>query len=174
MTMTDQNPQPEPDFAARIKELEEQVARLTDVAGRAQADLQNAKVRMQRDGDDMKRFAVASVVLRLLPVVDNFQRAFAHLPADLKNHEWIKGVYAIEQTLIRELTDMGLKKMDVLGTQVDTARHEVITVGPGEEGVITEVLEDGYELHGKVIRPAKVKVGAPTLGPSPDGGGRAS
>ena len=147
-------------LTAKIVELEQQVARLTDVAGRAQADLQNAKARMQKDSDDLRRYAAEAVVRKLLPVVDGFQRAFSHLPDALKNDDWVKGVVAIEQSLMKELTELGLKKMDVLGQQVDTAKHEVLTVGAGKEGEIIEVFEDGYELAGKVLRPAKVKVGS--------------
>ncbi len=157
-----QNPPQDDDGAAlqaQITELAAQVAKLTDLAARAQADLQNAKVRMQKDADELRRYAAEPVIRRLLPVVDNFQRAFGHLPAELQGNEWVKGVIAIEQSLLKELGDLGLKKMDVLGQQVDTARHEVLTVGPGKEGEVIEIFEDGYELNGKVLRPAKVKVG---------------
>ncbi|HEY8666925.1 MAG TPA: nucleotide exchange factor GrpE [Tepidisphaeraceae bacterium] len=144
---------------AQVQEMALQLSKLTDLAARAQADLQNAKARMQKDSDDTRRYAAENIIKKLLPVVDNFQRAFAHLPADLQNQEWVKGVLAIEQDLLRQLQEMGLKKMEVLGRQSDSARHEVLMVGPGEEGTVTEVFEQGYELHGKVLRPAKVKVG---------------
>lgn len=143
----------------RIAELEEQVRKLTDIAARAQADLQNAKTRMEKDADELRRFALQSLVTKLVPVIDHFQRAFSHLPAELKDHEWVKGVSAIEQELIKQAGELGLRKFTSLGEKADTARHEVLQVGPGEEGVITEVFEDGYELAGRVVRPAKVKVG---------------
>lgn len=143
----------------RMAELEEQVRKLTDLAARAQADLQNAKTRMEKDADELRRFALQSIVTKLVPVIDNFQRAFSHLPAELKDHEWVKGVGAIEQELIKQAGELGLKKFTSLGEQADTARHEVLMVGPGKEGVITEVFEDGYEMAGRILRPAKVKVG---------------
>ena len=146
-----------------LSDLKQQLSKLTDVAARAQADLQNAKVRMQKDGEDIRKYASESVIRKLLPIVDNFQRAFSHLPEDLSQNDWIKGVQAIEQDLLRHLSEMGLKKMDVLGHPVDTARHEVLIMGEGEEGKILQVFEDGYELHGKIIRPAKVKVGSGSL-----------
>ena len=151
---------------ARIAQLEDELtdlttklAQMTDIAGRAQADLQNAKIRMQKDSEDIRKFASEAFLLKLLPTIDNFQRAFLHLPEELKTQEWVKGITAIEQNLIRQISEMGLKKMECLGQQVDTARHEVITIGPGKEGVIIDVIEDGYELHGKVLRAAKVRVG---------------
>lgn len=147
-------------FEAQVKELTTALAQMTDVAARAQADLQNAKIRMQKDGDELRTFAAESFIKKLSPTIDNFQRAFQHLPDDLKSHEWVKGITAIEQDLMRQMTEMGLTKMECLGQQVDTARHDVITIGPGREGEIIEVVENGYELHGKVLRPAKVVVGS--------------
>ncbi len=143
----------------QVTDLTAQVQKLTDMAARAQADLQNAKGRMQRDREELGRFATENVVRLLLPVLDHFRRAVEHLPKDRKDDEWTKGVLAIEQEFFRVLSELGLARMEVLGAQVDTARHEVLSVGPGAEGEVTEVFEDGYEIAGKVIRPAKVKVG---------------
>lgn len=144
---------------AQLKELTAKLQQMTDIAGRAQADLQNAKIRMQKDSDDFRKFASEAFILKLLPTIDNFQRAFQHLPDDLKHQEWVKGITAIEQDLLRKMSELGLTKMECLRSQVDTARHEVITIGPGKEGEIIDVIEDGYELNGKILRPAKVIVG---------------
>src|SRR3989344_9609852 len=141
----------------KIMELEGQLKTLTELAARAQADLQNAKMRMGKDREELGKFAGETIIHRLLPTIDNFQRAFQHLPDDLKHHEWVKGVCAIEQELVKHMTEMGLKKIDALGKPVDASKHEVLMTGPGEEGKVIEVFEDGYELHGKVLRPAKVK-----------------
>lgn len=155
----------EAQIIALTKEIEESRAKqaeaekFKDVAARAQADLQNAKARLERDREELGSFAIASVLKRLLPVVDNFQRAFGHLPEALKGDEWAKGVQAIEQDLVKILSEIGLKKMESLGESADPERHEVLTAGPGEQDIITEVFEDGYELNGKVVRVAKVKVG---------------
>lgn len=150
-----------------VKDLREHLRQMTDIAARAQADLQNAKLRMQKDGEDIRTFAAEAALRKLLPTVDGFQRAFRHLPDDLKNHEWVKGVAAVEQELLRRMGEMGLRSMECRGQQVDTAKHEVVTLGPGKEGEIIDVVEDGYELHGKVLRPAKVIVGGGETATSP-------
>ena len=144
---------------ARLHALEQDLAKFRDLAARAQAELQNAKERLQREAGEMRTFAAAGVVQQLLPTVDNFQRAFAHLPAELRDHEWVKGVAAVEQDLVRRLADAGLKKIDCIGQMVDPSKHDVLQAGPGQRDVITEVFEDGYEFNGRVLRPAKVKVG---------------
>ncbi len=153
---------------AQVKSLQEQLAKLTDLAGRAQADLQNAKTRLEREAAEMRAFAAEAVLRKLLPTIDSFQRAFLHLPGDLQSQdldrsklvEWVKGVASIEQELIRQVGEMGLKKYESLGSVFDAQRHEVLMEGPGPKGKVTEVFEDGYELHGKVIRHAKVRVGS--------------
>lgn len=145
---------------AKIAELTQQVAKLTDIAGRAQAELQNAKIRLERESDELKKYAAEGSLRKLLPTIDNFQRAFRHLPGELQSHEWVKGMTAIEQDFMRVVGEMGLKKFESLGQPVDPARHEVLMTAPGVAGKVIDVLEDGYELHGKILRPAKVKVGA--------------
>lgn len=142
-----------------LLEVQPELERLKDLAGRSQADLQNAKDRLEREARDMRSFAVEGIIQKLLPTVDNFQRGFQHLPEDLAGHDWVKGIQAVEQDFIRLLGESGLSKIESIGQQVDPAKHEVLQAGPGEEGVISEVFEEGYELNGKVIRVARVKVG---------------
>jgi molecular chaperone GrpE len=145
--------------AKKIVDLEKAVKDLTELAARSQAELQNAKIRMEKEATDIRLFASESLLKRLLPTIDNFQRAFAHLPEDLKDHDWVKGVAAIEQDLMKQLSAAGLSKMEAVGHDIDPHKHEVLLEGEGEAGKVLEVLEDGYELHGKVLRPAKVRVG---------------
>jgi molecular chaperone GrpE len=136
-----------------------EAAKMKDLAARSQADLQNAKARVERERLELSAFALESMMKRLLPTIDSFQRAFQHLPEDLQAHEWVKGVMAIEGQLMRELEGAGLKRMSSQGSIVDANRHEVLQQGAGKKDAVTEVFEEGYELHGKVLRPAKVKIG---------------
>lgn len=147
------------DTAAQIAALQEELNRFRDLAARAQADLQNAKARAEREAQDMRMFAGESIIRRILPTLDNFQRAFQQVPAELQTHEWVKGVSAIEADLMKQMSDAGLKRMESAGALVDPQRHEVLSLGAGKDGVVTEIFEEGYELNGKVIRPAKVKAG---------------
>ncbi len=163
MTSADSTaPQGTDEVAALRAELEAaqaELAKWKDSAARAQADLQNAKARMEREAGELRKYASEQTIRKILPTLDNFQRAFQHIPEVLQKEEWIKGVTAIEQELFKHLADAGLKRMKTLGEVSDPARHEIITMGPGIEGTVTEVLEEGYELHDRVLRPAKVRVG---------------
>ncbi len=139
--------------------LRAELARVKDIAGRAQADLQNAKQRLEREANDLRSYATEGVIRRILPTLDNFQRAFQSVPSDLAGHEWVKGVTAIEQDLFRQVTELGLQRMQSLGAPVDPQRHDVLSAGPGADGTVVEVFEEGYTLNGKILRPAKVRAG---------------
>lgn len=142
-----------------LKTLQDELNRFRDMAARAQADLQNAKARVERESDELRKFAGEQIVRRMLPTLDNFQRAFQHVPQELQSHEWVKGVAAIEQDLMKQMQDVGLTRMQSLGSHVDPAKHEVLMTGSGDDGKVIEVFEEGYELNGKVLRPSKVRVG---------------
>ncbi len=143
----------------KITELTAQLQTMKEFAARAQADLQNAKVRQEREAVEIRTFAAEGVLRKLIPTVDNFDRALSHLPVDIAGHEWVKGVVSLEGALKKELASLGLQKFSPLGEVVDTVKHEVLMNVPGEAGKIAQVFEDGYTLNGRVLRPAKVGVG---------------
>ncbi|MDD5054667.1 MAG: nucleotide exchange factor GrpE [Candidatus Peribacteraceae bacterium] len=157
---------PEPDQSAKIAELEKKVLELTEqikkaseVASRAQAELQNAKIRMEKDAGELRKFASEMALRKFLPTIDNLQRALKAVPKEIEANDWVKGIIALEQQFLKEVGELGLKRFESLNQPVDPHRHEVLMQAAGEAGKVVEVLEDGYELHGKVLRVAKVKVG---------------
>ncbi|MEQ1849798.1 MAG: nucleotide exchange factor GrpE [Candidatus Peribacteraceae bacterium] len=155
MTNDDHTGADEPNNDQLLKELE----RYKEVASRSQAELLNAKARMEKEAGELRKFVAEGVILKLLPTIDNLQRAIQHLPEDLQKNEWVKGVVSTEQQLLKELESLGLRRFESLGQTIDSEKHEVLMQGAGETGMVIEVLSDGYELNGKVIRPAKVKAG---------------
>lgn len=142
-----------------IVELTEQIKKASEVASRAQAELQNAKIRMEKDAGELRKFASEMALRKLLPTIDNLQRALKSVPKDIEANEWVKGIVALEQQFLKEVGELGLKRFESLNQPVDPHRHEVLMQAAGDPGKVVEVLEDGYELHGKVLRVAKVKVG---------------
>lgn len=152
-TTDDTQPSGQPD--AQLAEMN----RLKDMAARAQADLQNAKVRLEREAADIRAFAQQGLVEKLLPTVDNFQRAFTHLPEELQSNEWVQGVQAVEKQLIADLKSAGLETVPALDQPVDPSLHEVLQMAPGPKDTVIQVLEHGYVFNGKILRPAKVIVG---------------
>lgn len=140
------------DKHAELSSLQAQVAKLKDLAARAQADLQNYKARAEREAEELRKFASAPLLKKLLPVRDDLARAAAHA----KDAE---GFRRILQKLDGILESVGLRQIPALGEHVDPAQHEIIAVGKGARDVIVSVQEEGYALHGNILRPAKVLVG---------------
>ena len=138
---------------------DDELAKLKELAARAQADLQNAKARMEKESQQIRSFAMQGLIEKLLPTISNFARAFDHLPEDLAGHDWVKGLQATEQQLMADLQSIGLQKIESLGQPVDPQMHEVLQAAEGEKDIIVSVLEEGYVLNGKVIQAAKVIVG---------------
>lgn len=146
----------EQDLAAANKLIQE----LTETAKRALADLQNYRKRVEEERAQFATFANAALLLELLPVLDNFNRAFAVVPQEIAASEWFKGALQIEQQLAAAIRKQGVTEMaPQTGKTLDTSMHEAVAAGPGEKEIIVEEFEKGYLLGDKVLRPAKVKVG---------------
>lgn len=146
---------------AEIEQLKAQVATLTDSLARSQAEFINFRKRQATEQESFLKFANQKLILDLLPVVDNFQRAFQHVPETIKNDQWVIGALAIEKQFTQVLEKIGVQKMNVIGQKFDAHLHEILTVGDQantEKDVVIEEFEAGYLLGDKVLRPAKVKV----------------
>ena len=159
--MTDTASQPLPEekgkagkvgMESKIQELEAQIAKLTDLAARAQADLQNSKIRMERETQDMRKFATVPLLLALLPVRDDLVRATKQEGENGASKQ-------ILAKLDKVLLEAGLTPLEALGKTADPSKHEILHAGPGPKDIVIAVHEEGYELHGKVLKPAKVQVG---------------
>ena len=145
---------------ADLEASDKQIQELTETAKRALADLQNYRKQVEKERKDFAAFANAMLLMELLPILDNFNRAFGQVPEEIKKTEWFKGALQIEQQLAAIMKKQGVAEMESqAGKTLDTKIHEPITVGPGEKDVIIEEFEKGYLLGEKVLRPAKVKVG---------------
>lgn len=134
---------------------------LRDTAARALAELQNFKRRSEIERADFAKFAAAKTVEAILPAIDNLKRAFAALPEDLAKNGWVQGVATIEKALLDALSKEGLVSIATIGEKCDPMLHEALLLVPdAPDGVIVAELESGYTLGGRVLRVAKVSVGA--------------
>lgn len=137
-----------------------QIQELTETAKRALADLQNYRRRVEEERTAFVQFANVALILELLPILDNFQRAFSQVPEEILKSDWFNGALAIEQQLVAVVKKQGVTEMpSQVGKKLDPKIHEAIATGPGEKDTVIEEFEKGYLLGDKVIRPAKVKVG---------------
>lgn len=149
------------DIQNDLEAAQKQIADLTETAKRALADLQNYRRQIEKERTAFAQFANISLLLELLPILDNFNRAFAQVPPEVAKTEWFKGALGIEQQLAGVVKKQGVKEMEPqTGKKLDPNMHEAISTGPGEPDIILEEFEKGYLLGDKIIRPAKVKVGS--------------
>jgi len=135
------------------------IAELTEDLKRVQADFINYKQRTEADKLRYTRFGRESAIMALLPVVDNFERSFAHIPNDLTDSEWAIGVRAVARQLIDGLKGLGVERIVSVGKPFDPNLHEAVHVeGSGKKEMVVEELQAGYTMDGEVIRHATVKV----------------
>lgn len=146
--------------AKEVEELQQQLGELTEALQRERADALNLRRRFDEQIAALRTSAKASVVGDLLPVIDNFERAVKHVPADLAGNEYVKGIQAIVKQFEKTLADLGVQKIKTVGEVFDPHLHDAISVeeGDGEQEIITEELQPGYQMGQEVLRPATVRV----------------
>lgn len=134
----------------------------TNLSGwqRAQADFTNYRRRSEQEREEVSKFANSALVNALLPVLDDLEKAFAYLPPELAEADWVNGVRLVERKLKATLEAQGLSAIEALGERFDPCLHEAVANARGEEGVVVKELQKGYKLHGRLIRPSKVAVGS--------------
>jgi len=142
---------------AEIEDLKKQLAEMTELAKRTMADLQNLKRRTEEERLGMIVMANTDLIKGMLPVIDNLDRAVAHMPEGAG--EWYKGIEMSIRDLHKVLTENGLKKIETVGKKFDPNLHQALTQSPGEKDIILEELEAGYILGDRIIRHAKVRIG---------------
>lgn len=126
---------------------------------RSQADFVNLKRRTEQDKAEASKFASATLILNLLPVLDDLERAFTSVPAQLASLTWVEGIHLIYRKLAAVLEAQDLSTIKAVGEKFDPRLHEAVQYVEGEEGVVLEEVQRGYRLHDRVIRPTLAVVG---------------
>jgi molecular chaperone GrpE len=157
-----QDEQPSEDAALHedFLQLQQQVGDLTEALQRERADAMNLRRRHDEQVANLKNVVKANVVRDLLPVIDNFERALKHVPADLEGNDYIKGVQGVVKQFEKTLADIGVKRIATVDEAFDPRFHEAVSMeeGDGTEEVVSEELQSGYVLGDEVIRHAMVRV----------------
>lgn len=145
---------------ADVKALENQVEELTAALKRERADAVNVRRRSEEERVKMAGFYKAQVVRQLLPVIDSLDRALKHVPKDLKDHDYVKGVQGLAKQFDKFLSDLGVEKIKTVDHEFDPRLHEAVAMedGDGTHEVVSEELQAGYRLGDEIIRHAMVKV----------------
>ncbi|MEO0122683.1 MAG: nucleotide exchange factor GrpE [candidate division WOR-3 bacterium] len=147
-----------------LEKKEAEVKELRDNYLRALADWDNYRKRMENEFAEFKKYAKIDFLSKILPVLDNFDRALAGAELNPNFESFFKGVEIIERQLREILKSMGLIEYSGLGEQFDPTLHEavgVIATNDHPENTIIEEISKGYKVGDRVIKPAKVLVSKP-------------
>ncbi len=158
-------PEAAPEVSPTLAELESKLDEAQSLAAeykdgwqRSVADFQNYRRRVEAEKAETYQNAVGSIIKRYLPILDDMERALAHRPDDLA---WVDGVELIYRKLQSILETEGVKRIEAEGQMFDPNFHEAIVQEPAEgveSGRIITVVQNGYMLGERVIRPAQVRV----------------
>jgi len=149
----------------RVAELEAELAKAKDQALRAMAEAENARRRAQRELEERSQFALASFARDLLSAPDNLRRALDTLPGELRKQDerfesFAAGVELTERELVSVLERHGIKRIEAHGKPFDHNLHQAIAQIESDQpsGVVAQVVQQGYTINGRLLRPAMVAV----------------
>jgi molecular chaperone GrpE len=127
---------------------------------RSAADFVNYKRRVEDERSETARLASAALIINLLPLVDDLDRALQNVDTHLAGLTWVDGIRLIYRKFQALLEMIGVQEIEADGQTFDPAQHEAVSQGPGDENKVIAVVQKGYRLGDRVIRPAMVVVGS--------------
>jgi molecular chaperone GrpE len=131
-----------------------------DQLKRSLAEFANYRRRVDQERAQARELATRDLLRALVPIVDDFQRALAVVPDELRHHPWVQGVHLIERKLVALLDREGVTPIEALGKPFDPGLHEAVATEPGStQNIVVEVYQTGYRHGQHLLRPAMVKVG---------------
>ncbi|MGN7438769.1 MAG: nucleotide exchange factor GrpE [Alcanivorax sp.] len=159
----------------RIQLLEEQLDRAKEQMVRALADAENTRRRAAKEREDASKFAVSSFARDLLSVADNLRRALDAVPEEIVSEfpqikNLTDGIEATERELLKSFSKNGIVKLDPIDEAFDPNFHEVMFEAPMPDkaaGTIIQVMEPGYKIHERILRPARVGIAKNAEGQQP-------
>lgn len=160
-------PSPLEQALLQISDLQQQLAATRDQGLRALAEADNARKRALKDREDASKYAVSNFARDLLDYTDNFKRAIDSIPEDLKSSgddritNLLTGLEAMQRQLLQTFEKNGIKKLEPRDEPFNPHFHEVMFEVPGTgkpAGMIIQLVDAGYILHDRLLRPARVGV----------------
>ena len=149
------------ELTAKLEERDRECGQFREMAQRAQADLENHRKKIADEMQAVSQSATFRILTKLLPILDDLQRAFEQDSKDKATNEWINGIQLIEKNIYGLLESEGVTLIDPKGLPFDPWQHEGIISLESDEfepGTVVEVIRKGYKLHNKVLRAAQVGI----------------
>jgi molecular chaperone GrpE len=145
--------------AGSLEEEREKAATYLANWQRAAADFANYKRRIEQEREEWARLANASLVMNVLPLLDDLERALDNVDATVAGLTWLEGIRLIQRKFQQLLEANGVTMIAADGETFDPNVHEAVMFGEGEDGKVIGVVQKGYRLGNRVLRPAMVVVG---------------
>lgn len=138
----------------------QQIIDLTNALQRERADATNIRRQHEEQVANLRTVVKSNVVRDLLPVIDNFELSIKHLPKELEDNDYVKGIQSIVKQFEKTLANLGVERIVTVGEAFDPRYHEAVTMeeGDGTREIISEELQAGYKIGEDVIRHAMVRV----------------
>ncbi|GAB5491537.1 MAG: nucleotide exchange factor GrpE [Phototrophicaceae bacterium] len=149
------------DLKATVVKLRGEVDTNLDGWQRSRAEFNNYRRRTQQQLSDSKQQGAIDALTKILPVIDDFERAFTNIPDDLAEHPWVTGTSLILKNIQKVMDEFNIEVLDPVGEEFDPNMHEAIGMDNSsdyESGIVTTTLQKGYKAGDKVLRPALVRV----------------
>lgn len=144
-----------------LEEAMAQVEEFKVALQRERADFINFKKRVEREKQDARKTHMAETLMKVIPIMDDFDRAMEALPTEVKTNDWMTGFSLIHKKFRDLLDNMGIIQLNPVGEPFDPNFHEAVARADSDEfasGHVIEVLQKGYVIEDKCLRPAMVKV----------------
>lgn len=149
------------DLKATVVKLRGEVDTNLDGWQRSRAEFNNYRRRTQQQLSDSKQQGAIDALTKILPVIDDFERAFTNIPDDLAEHPWVTGTSLILKNIQKVMDEFNIEVLDPVGEEFNPNMHEAIGMDDSsdyESGIVTTTLQKGYKAGDKVLRPALVRV----------------
>ena len=154
-----------PDLQERLDEAERERDQFRTLALRYKADLENYKKRAASEMDETRERANAQLLLKLIGVADDFNRALDYIPEDASGAGWVEGLRLTQRNIENVMQTEGLSRIEAaIGLPFDVYEHEAVFFEPTDEvdeGTVVRVVRNGYRLKNRVLRAAQVSVAQP-------------
>jgi len=158
---TAEEPEPQTPAGSKEKAFQDKVAALEDKVKRQMAEFDNFRKRTAKEKEQMFSMGEKSVIEKMLPVVDNFERGLAAVPENEKDSAIVSGMEMVYKQLMKQLEDLGVKPIEAVGKEFDPNFHNAVMQVESDEfetGIVAQEFQKGYTYHDMVVRHSMVGV----------------
>lgn len=145
----------------KVDKIDQQVAEITEALQRERADSINLRRQYETNLANARQLSLSRAIRELLPAIDSLERSLKHIPNDLRDHDYVKGIQAVLKQFDRGFEKLGIEKIPTVGEPFDPRLHEAVHMDDstqGSEEIVSEELQSGYRIGDEVIRHSMVNV----------------